>query len=144
MSKEENKVAIHRLLEAASTGKIDTLDELMISDFVIHGDAFFPFMRGREVVKNAITAFRTAFPDATFTVEQIFAEEDKVMAHVIVRGTHKGKWLGAAPTGKTITWTASSITRNAGGLMVEVWIIKDELGIRQQLGLVAPLGQGGQ
>lgn len=136
----ENKNAIHRLLEALSKGNMDTLNELTIADLILHGDDLFPFGRGRESVKNFITAFRIAFPDATFTVEQIFAEQDKVVSYVTVRGTHKGDWLGAAPTGEEITWTASAIARFNEGKIVELWGIEDELGLRQQLDLVPMIG----
>lgn len=137
---EENKNAIHRLFEALSQGNMDTLDELMIADLILHGDDLLPFGRGRESVKNLITAFRTAFPDATFTVEQIFAEQDKVVSYVTTSATHKGQWLGAAPTGKEITWTASAIARFNEGKIVELWGIKDELGMMQQLELVPMIG----
>lgn len=140
MSIEENKNAIHRLFEALSQGNMDTLDELMIADLILHGDDLLPFGRGRESVKNLITAFRTAFPDATFTVEQIFAEQDKVVSYVTTSATHKGQWLGAAPTGKEITWTASAIARFNEGKIVELWGIKDELGMMQQLELVPMIG----
>lgn len=138
MTVEKNKSAIHRLLEAASIGNMEALDELTIADLIVHGDTLFPFRRGRESLKNVITAFRTAFPDATFAIEQIFAEQDKVVSYVTVSGTHKGEWLGAAPTDKEITWTTSLIARFDGGKIVELWAIKDELGMMQQLS-VAPL-----
>lgn len=140
MSIEENKNAIHRLLEALSQGNMDTLDELMIADLILHGDDLLPFGRGRESIKNLITAFRTAFPDATFTLEQIFAEQDKVVSYVTTSATHKGQWLGASPTGKEITWTASAIARFNEGKIVELWGIKDELGMMQQLELVPMIG----
>jgi predicted ester cyclase len=140
MSIEKNKIIIHRLLEALSKGSMDTLDELMIADLILHGDDLFPFGRGRESVKTLITAFRTAFPDATFTLEQIFAEQDKVVSYVTISATHKGQWLGVSPTGKEITWTASSVTRFNEGKIVELWGIEDELGLRQQLDLVPMIG----
>ncbi|MBW4537436.1 MAG: ester cyclase [Pleurocapsa minor HA4230-MV1] len=137
---EENKNAIHRLFEALSQGNMDTLDELMIADLILHGDDLLPFGRGRESIKKLITAFRTAFPDVTFTLEQIFAEQDKVVSYVTTSATHKGQWLGAAPTGKEITWTASAIARFNEGKIVELWGIKDELGMMQQLELVPMIG----
>ena len=136
----ENKNVIHRLFEALSKGKMDILDELTIADLIIHGDDLFPFGRDRESIKKMITAFRTAFPDAQFNVEQIFAEQDKVVSHLTVRGTHKEKWLGAAPTGEEITWTASSVTRFNEGKIVELWGIADELSLMQQLGLAPSIG----
>ncbi|MEY2832146.1 MAG: hypothetical protein RLZZ574_1404 [Cyanobacteriota bacterium] len=140
MSIEKNKIIIHRLLEALSKGNMDTFDELTIADLILHGDDLLPFGRDRESVKKMITAFRTAFPNAKFTVEQIFAEQNKVVSYVTVRGTHKGEWLGAAPTGEEITWTASSVTRFNEGKIVELWGIADELGLMQQLGLAPSIG----
>mgnify|MGYP003487669198 CR=1 FL=1 len=137
---EENKNAIHRLLEALSKGNMDTFDELTIADLIIHGDDLFPFGRDRESIKNLITAFHKAFPDAKFTVEQIFAEQNKVVSYVTVSGTHKGEWLGAAPTGEEITWTVSSVTRFNEGKIVELWGIADELSLMQQLGLAPSIG----
>lgn len=136
----ENKNVIHRLFEALSKGKMDILDELTIANLIIHGDDLFPFGRDRESIKNLITAFHKAFPDAKFTVEQIFAEQNKVVSYVTVSGTHKGEWLGAAPTGEEITWTASSVTRFNEGKIVELWGIADELGMMQQLGLAPSIG----
>lgn len=141
MSIEKNKIAIDRLLEAVSMGNMETINELTSTDLFIHGNTFSPFRRGRKSLKNVITAFRTAFPDATFAVEQIFAEQDKVMSYVTVSGMHKGEWLGAAPTGKKITWTASSIARFDNGKIVELWAIEDKLGVMQQLN-IAPLTGG--
>lgn len=141
MSTENNKALIRRLFEATTVGNIDALDELVVPEAVTHGDAVFPVVQGREAMKNGIKAFRTAFPDATLTVDKMFAEADKVVTHVIVRGTQQGDWLGAAPTGRTMIWTASSIARFANGKMVESWVIQDELGIMQQLGLVPSPGQ---
>ena len=99
----------------------------------------FPFVRGKDILKTAIPAFRAAFPDAKLTPEVIFADGDKVVAHVRVSATHEGPWLGAEPTHKKMVWTASTIIRfNDDGMMAERWVIEDELGVMEALG-VAPL-----
>jgi len=51
-------------------------------------------------------------------VRQI-AEGDLVASEVIMRGTHRGEWLGMAPTGKSVVVTAVNIDRVAEGLIVE-------------------------
>jgi predicted ester cyclase len=140
MTITNNKIAIHRLVDAVNTGQMDALDELTISDLIIHGDTLLPFGRGRELGKNPIEAFRAAFPDAQCTVEQLFAEQDKVVSRIAVSGTHKGQWLGAAPTGKEITWTISTVNRFHDGKLVELWGIADELGLMQQIGLAPSRG----
>lgn len=145
----ENIAAVRRLFEALSSSDPKVLpvaiDELMIPEFVTHGDALFPFVRGREALKQAIPRFKAAFPDATATIQQIFAEGNKVMAHVQINGTHENEWMGVPGTHKKMTWTATSITRfNAAGKMAERWVVEDQLSMLQQLGRVAHIeGQGG-
>jgi predicted ester cyclase len=139
MGAKENIAATLRMYDAASTGDLDTFDDLMIPNFITHGDVMFPFVRGRDILRTAIATFRVAFPDAKLTPEVIFADGDRVVAHVEVTGTHEGSWLGAEPTHKKMTWTASTIIRfDEDGMMAERWVIEDELGVMEQLG-VAPL-----
>jgi len=141
-----NIAATRRLFEALSSRDPEVLptaiDELMIPEFVTHGDALFPLVYGRDALRQAIPRFKAAFPDVTATIQQIFAEGHKVMAHVRVNGTHEGEWMGVPATHRSMTWTASSIIRfNSAGKMAERWVIEDELGMMQQLGRV-PRFQG--
>ena len=78
----------------------------------------------------------TAFPDITMTVEDIFAAGDKVAIRFVIRGTHKGPFLGIPPTGKQINVKAASIARFAGGKAEEGWAFPDMLGMMQQLGVI--------
>lgn len=138
---ETNKEIAQRLYDAVNRGNVDALDELISPDVVTHGDALIPTVSGRNTLKNGIKALLAAFPNVQFTVERIFAEADKVVVHVRANGTHTGAWLGAAPTNREMVWTASAIARFVDGKLVENWIIQDELGIMQQLGLVPTPGQ---
>ena len=45
---------------------------------------------------------RSAFPDIKFTVEREIAEGNKVASRWKIAATHKGEFLGAAPTGNHI------------------------------------------
>jgi predicted ester cyclase len=113
----------------------------MVPDFITHGDIRFPFVRGRDGLKAAIPPFRAAFPDWVVTPEVIFADGDRVVAHIKCIGTHEGPWLGVEATHKKLTWTASTIIRfNEEGKMAERWAIEDELGIMEQLGIAPPVG----
>jgi steroid delta-isomerase-like uncharacterized protein len=141
---ENNKAIARRLYEVVSTGNVEVLDELTTPDIMIHGDAAFPLVQGREAIKSNIQTFSTAFPDAQLVIEKMFAEADRVVTHIVISGTHQGNWLGAAATGRVISWTASAIARFADGKLAETWMIQDQLGLMQQLGLVPAPGQGQQ
>jgi len=96
---------------------------------------------GLEGAKQTLTMYLTAFPDLHFTVEDIIAEEDKVVARLTVRGTQQGVFMGIPPTGKQATSTAIDINRVVGGKSVEHWLNMDTLGLLQQLGVIPAPGQ---
>ena len=62
------------------------------------------------------------------------------MVRVTSRGTHKGEFMGIAPSGKSITIQEIHIGRIANGKMVEHWGLEDALGMLQQLGAIPPMG----
>ena len=50
--------------------------------------------------------------------------------------THKGAFLGFAPTGKKVTITGTTMLRFANGKIVEGWDNWDQLGLLVQIGLL--------
>ncbi len=70
-------------------------------------------------------------------IDDQIAEGDRVVTRWTARGTHKGEWMGIAPTGKPVTVTGILISRFAGGRVVEEWENYDALGMMRQLGAVA-------
>ncbi len=50
--------------------------------------------------------------------------------------THKGEFLGFAPTGKEVTITGTTIQRISDGKIVEGWDNWDQLGLLVQIGAV--------
>jgi len=84
--------------------------------------------------------FLTAFPDLYFTVEDLIAEGDEVVARVTMSGTQHGAFMGIPPTGKHVTITGIDINRFVGGKSVEHWVEMDTLGMMQQLGVIPAPG----
>jgi len=135
MSVETNKALVRRFIEeVGNRGNSAVADELFARDFEVR-DAVIPVPPGPEGVKQLFAAIHTAFPDLRETIEDLLAEDDRVMARWTVRGTHQGALLGVAPTGKTVTWRGFFVLRVAGGKFVELWQIHDQLGLLQQLGV---------
>ncbi len=143
MSVENNKALVRRLYEEAfNKGNLAVVDEILAPNYVRHGLA--PGAPpGPENTKQVFAAMRAALPDVHSTVELMVGEGDKVAAQVTSRGTHKGEFMGIAPTGKQVTVTAIGIYSFAGSKLEEAWIQMDELGMLRQLGVVPPVGEGG-
>ena len=138
MSAEENKAIVRRYIEQIwNKGRLDLFEEFIAKDVVPHSPT------GRsdaETMKGAVTAIRDAFPDLSGTFDNDIAVDDKVVARWTVSGTHQGEFLGVPATGKEVTWSGITIFRLTGAKIVEFWAQSDDLGLMQQLGVVAMPG----
>ena len=140
MSTEDNKAVVRRFYEeVVNQKKRAVLDEVFDLNFVDH---FAPpgTPGGLEGARQTLGMFLSAFPDLHFTVEDLIAEEDEVVARVTMSGTQQGAFMGIPPTGKHVTITGIDINRFVGGKSVEHWVEMDTLGMMQQLGVIPPLG----
>jgi predicted ester cyclase len=95
---------------------------------------------GPEGLKQMSTMMRTAFPDLQVTTEDLIGEGDKVVGRFTARGTHRGEFMGAAPTNKVITMQEIHIgrcyRRKAGGALG----LEGSLWMMQQMGLIPETG----
>lgn len=140
-STEANKAVTRRYIEEiASQGNLALIDELFSADSIWHGPSQ-PELRGPEARKQQFVSARGAFPDLQCTVDELVAEEDRVVVRWSATGTHQGEYWGAAPTGKRLSWSGTSTFRVAGGMITEEFIQFDALGFMQQLGVVPAIGQ---
>ena len=139
MSTEDNKALMRKSFEEVWTKRnLAFTYESMSPDYVMH----YPTgpVYGIEGAEQYATMWWTAFPDIRFTIEDLFAEGDKVVLRWAVRGTHQGALQGIAPTGKQKTFTGIFITRFEGGKGVETWAEFNALESMQQLGVITPMG----
>ena len=93
MNTEENKTNARRAYDAMNesirTGNFASLEKVLDTNVVDHNPT--PGQRpGLEGAKQAFAAYRTAFPDMQFTVDDVIAEGDKVVSRITARGTHTG------------------------------------------------------
>jgi steroid delta-isomerase-like uncharacterized protein len=133
MAREENIAAQERFAEGVNTGNLDIFDEVVAPDVIDHDPA--PEQGpGPQGFKDMFRAMRTAFPDLQVTPEHMVATEDDVALAYTVSGTHKGEFLGLAPTGRKVTARGVQIGRFEDGRLVERWGSSDQLAILQQLG----------
>ena len=78
MSQEQMKEAFRTVIETAyGAGKVDTLDDLFVPDFVEHqADITPPTLEG---VKRSIANLRNAFPDMSDTIEEMHTDGDQAL-----------------------------------------------------------------
>ena len=132
--KDENKRLYVRLANEVLNGKnLSVVDELIDADFVEHV-AGQRRQVGVEGFKAARRRRNAAFPDWQVVVEELIAEADKVVVRATGQGTHKGEFMGIAPTGRRISVGWIAIYRVDKGKLAEHWQNIDDLGLLKQLG----------
>ncbi len=132
---EENKDLARRSWELVGQHNPDAFDEVYAADAVIHEPD--QDLRGVEELKQFYSMYLSAFPDQTATVEDVIAEDDKVVTRWTLRGTHHGEIEEfGPPTGRRIEIEGVTIHCIEGSKILEEWERYDNLSVMQQLGLV--------
>ena len=135
----DNKELIRRYQEAYNRGELDRLHEFVAPDWVAH--TWAPgFPKSLDATREVHLMHVSACPDLEYTIEDLIAEGDRVVARFTARGTHLGPLLGFPPTGKHLEVQGISIFRIAGGKIVEHWAVSDIAGLLVQLGAALPSG----
>jgi len=129
---------IQRIFDRAfNEGDLTVVDEFLSPDHLAH-HAFGGTPNGPQGLKWLIAMFRNAFPDLHCAIEDEIREGNKCSAYWTMRGTHKGLFLGNPPTGRSVEVLGIIFARIENGRIAEDWLMIDQLGILQQLGLVPP------
>ena len=134
MSIEENKSIVRRYQECYNTNQLDGLDEIMALDVLT--PKIMPGMpSGLEGAKAVHQKTLVGMPDFHTEIQDLIAEDDKVVARVIMTGTHTGDFYGIPATGKCVEFSGMFIARIVDGKIVEHWGEEDALSLLQQLGV---------
>lgn len=138
MSREEtNKKLVRQFYEQViNKGDFDLASKIMVANFWDHGNP--PDQpKGIEGFKQFLSMLSTAFPDIRVDIEEMLAEGEFVAVRLKVTGTHKGILLGKIPpSGKHATWSGMDFLRIREGKIIERWVVRDLLGLMQQIGAI--------
>ncbi|HMR98504.1 MAG TPA: ester cyclase [Anaerolineales bacterium] len=130
---ERNKAAIRRFYEElVNERKIELADEMIWQDVDDHAAR----VAGLENFKKLYAVMLRIFPDIQARIEDLIAEEDKVVARVEFTATQAGSFRGFPPANRCVTFSGMDIFRFQGGKIAERWAQRDFLGMLEKLGHV--------
>jgi predicted ester cyclase len=142
MSAEQNEAIVSRFykefldeLDAAAA------DELLADDVVLHGVRAFGEGSGREIVKEGFSAFLSGFAERHTEVEELIVEGNRVVARHTHHLKHVNEVFGIAATGQQLSVWGIDIFRFENGRIAEWWVIDDNLGMMEQMGVFPPPGE---
>ena len=110
-------------------------DDLFTTNFRHHlNDPRLP--PGREAIKLLGRAVFAAFPDVKANIDDLLADDEKVIERTTASATHKGEFNGVPASGRKVNWTEVHIYRFENGKIAEQWSEIDFLAIMMQIGAI--------
>ena len=74
---------------------------------------------GIDGMKQHLVALKKTYPDYTMKIIRQYVADDYVISEFIMRGTHKGEFIGITPTNKILEITGVDIDKVIDGKIVE-------------------------
>jgi steroid delta-isomerase-like uncharacterized protein len=116
-----NKELVRRFVEeVVNRGRTDLIPQLVADNYVFHcpdGDLY-----GRQGALLNVAEMHNAFPDAHMDITELISEGELVARRFVLRGTHRGTFLGLGPSGDEVAITGLGLDRIANGRIAETWI----------------------
>ena len=132
---EQNKGLVKRMYEAWEKGDFEAYKEVVAPEYVWYVPSINAEPKSREETIEFGKMVRIGFPDFSYSIEELYAVEDRVISLFIFRGTHEGEFQGIPATGNKIESSGVMISRIENGKIVEDKEEIDQLGMMMQLGM---------
>jgi predicted ester cyclase len=134
MSIEENKTIVRRFItEILEQGNVSLVDQICAPNYVNRLTG-----QGIDSLKQIGGLMKTIIPDFRFTIENLVAEGDQVVARFTMAGTITGSVMGSKPSGKAISVRGLTYYRLSNGKIVEDDPIMNQ-DLMQLLGVTLPV-----
>ena len=131
---EQNEALYRGIIEEINKGNSEYFNEFYSPDSLYYMVSNSPKPLSRKEYQGFVKGFFKSFPDLNFSIEELHAVEDRVIARLILRGTHEGDWRGIPATGNKFEMSSTFIVRIENGKVMEEREDFDQLGFWQQLG----------
>jgi len=132
---EQNKALVKRFYEELNKGNFEIYKEVFAPEFGLYSPSNSPNPRSQEESMEALKMASRVSPDTNYSIEELFAVGDRVVARVVITGTHEGDLPGFPATRNKFEYSGIVIVRIENGKIIEEKIEFDELGFMQQFGM---------
>ena len=107
----DNKKIVKYFYEViVSENMLDKLSEYISEDCIFVGV---------DGMRQHLMALKKTYPDYTMKILRQYEEDDYVISEYIMRGTHKGEFVGITPTNKILEITGIDIDKVTSGKIAE-------------------------
>ena len=113
MTTEANKALVRMWIDAWMRSDVVLLDQIFAPTYTVNGKHI-----GIEGVKQAVQFLHSVLSDLSAELDDIIAEDDKVVIRWTVRGRQVGDFMGVPATGRPLELTGINMYQVADGRIV--------------------------
>jgi predicted ester cyclase len=133
MSERTAKDVVAEMYRRQEAGDGTALDDLVAADMVNHAAG----PQGREGLRSILRTIEEDLGPVSVEQHHLIGDGDLVAQHLTLHGTHRGSTMpllaGEPVSGRPAAWTFIHIWRVAGGVIVEHWACRDDMGLLESL-----------
>ena len=134
-SSKSNAEVVQRWFQQVwNEGRIETVEELLAPDAVIHGLGEQGLaVRGPQPFLRFFLTMRSAFPDMRVKIEQVISEGEWFACRFSASMTYTGEGLGFPANGKKAKIEGMAMGKIVAGKIMEAWNVWDQRALLAQL-----------
>jgi steroid delta-isomerase-like uncharacterized protein len=139
---KDNKAIVRRLYdEVWNKRRLEVVDALISPSHALNDPLASDSQVGPKLYKRRVVELTKSFPDLRFTIEDMIAENGKVVVSWIISGTHKSEFMDIPATGRKVSVEGITIHLIANGKILDSYARWDPLGLLRQLGQASLLAK---
>jgi steroid delta-isomerase-like uncharacterized protein len=143
VTEQENLQIARRVFEAWNAHDPNRYAALLDPGHVWETDTLPQTVRGRDAARQTMQMYQGAFPDLHFEIEQMLGSGNHVVTRWRVTGTHRGEFMGIAPTHRRVELHGCTVNEIKNGKSVHAWLYWDSGHLLRQLGVLSSPAQSG-
>lgn len=118
--------------EMWNRGDKSRIPEIFHPDFTFRG-SLGPVLVGHEQFAGYVDHVLQPLANYRCEILETTEEAERVVAKMLFHGTHRGEFMGYAPTGKRVEWHGSAHFTFRNGLVADLWVLGDVHGLLKLL-----------
>ncbi len=130
-----NMELVKSYIEELNKGNTEFFNEFYAPDYAYYFPSNTQEPKSLEETQEMVKTHLMSFPDYNWTIEELFAVKDRVIARISSAGTFTGDYYGIPATGNKAGSSTIIIVRIENGKIIEERKEMDALNVMQQLGM---------
>lgn len=130
----QQKQIVDRVLSVWNGADPAALKDIITESCTYHHYRYPQPLQGRQAFENHLREIRRAFPDLSVKVDEMFAEDSRIVIKWSWTGTHKGNLGDIQPTGRRVRQDGVDILHlDNSNKVAEAYCIADALMLLKQI-----------